>query len=205
MENREGFLVLKIIAIFLSYLIGTVSFSLYTGKLWKGIDLREHGSGNLGATNTFRVLGLGPGILVLIGDILKGILAVQIGKWLGGQTPIIVILCGIAAIIGHSWPFYLKFRGGKGIATGAGVLLSIAPTLTIICAVIWLFVVFMTKYVSLGSIIAASIAALGMWFFPYPTEYKVLILIAAVFVIFRHRSNIQRLLRGNENRVGGKR
>ncbi len=145
-------MILQIVAIVLSYLLGSVSFSLLYGKL-KGIDIRQHGSGNAGATNTLRVLGKGPAILVLLLDVLKGIVAVLIGHWLGGNSSWLPGLCGIAAIAGHNWSVYFHFRGGKGIATAIGVLVSIALLPALYAGIIAILAIVITRYVSLGSLI----------------------------------------------------
>lgn len=116
---------LELLVIVVSYLLGSVSFSVLLAKLLKGIDIRQYGSGNAGATNTLRVLGKGPAILVLLLDVLKGVAAVWLGTWVGGWGTWVPALCGIAAIIGHNWPLYFRFRGGKGIATTIGVMATL--------------------------------------------------------------------------------
>lgn len=196
----------NLLSIILSYGVGTISFSFFIGVIWKGIDLRDYGSGNLGTTNAFRVLGTIPGILVFIGDALKGVVAVIFSRTIGDGGPVIVLLCGLAAIVGHCLPFYLNFKGGKGVATGAGVIVSIVPNVTLAAAIIWIAVLVLTRYVSLASIIAAASVPILMIIFSVPSIYLILGVLAPVFVIYRHRSNIARILAGTETKIGkGKR
>ncbi|MGW9526865.1 glycerol-3-phosphate 1-O-acyltransferase PlsY [Paenibacillus terrae] len=196
-------MILQIVAIVLSYLLGSVSFSLLYGKL-KGIDIRQHGSGNAGATNTLRVLGKGPAILVLLLDILKGIVAVLIGHWLGGNSSWLPGLCGIAAIAGHNWPVYFHFRGGKGIATAIGVLVSIAIIPALYAGIIAILAIVMTRYVSLGSLIFVILTPWILLVLGYEWPFFWTALVICVFSVWRHRTNIAKLVRGKENKLGSK-
>lgn len=195
-------MILKIVAIILSYLLGSVSFSVLLAKLLKGIDIRQHGSGNAGATNTLRVLGKGPAILVLVLDVLKGIAAVWIGNWLGGDNGWMAGLCGIAAIAGHNWPLYFRFRGGKGIATAIGVLASLCFLPALYAGIIAILSIVFTRYVSLGSLIFVVLTPVFIMIMKFPWPIFWTSLIICLFAIWRHRTNIEKLVQGRENKLG---
>lgn len=184
----------------LSYLVGSIPNGLVLGKLVWHVDLREYGSHNIGATNAWRTLGKGPGFLIFVLDLLKGIIGVWLGMYIVGN-PVAMILGGIFTIVGHSWSLFLKFKGGKGVATGLGVIAMLMPKVTILVFIVWFVIVYVTKYVSLGSIIAAALVPIFAWIFDNPVEYIVFGMIAAIFVIYRHKTNIQRLLAGQESRI----
>ena len=183
-----------------SYLLGSVPFGLLLARA-RGVDIRSVGSGNIGATNVFRAVGKGPGLLTFFLDFLKGLLPVlAAGHWLAPDTAA-PILCGCAAIAGHIWTVFARFRGGKGVATSAGVVVGIAWEAVIIGLICWIIVFALTRYVSLASIITAGSVGISGWIL-YPGRRLVpatLTLLAAL-VIVRHRSNIVRLLKGTENR-----
>jgi glycerol-3-phosphate acyltransferase PlsY len=183
-----------------AYLIGSIPNGLIIGKLFWQIDLREHGSKNIGATNAYRTLGAKPAALIFIMDLLKGIIGVWLGSYMIG-APLAMILGGIAAIIGHNWSIFLKFTGGKGVATGLGVIAMLMPQVTIVVFVTWVVIVYLTKYVSLASIVAAMMVPVCSYFFNEPLEYLCFSILAAVFVIYRHKSNVQRLINGNESKI----
>ena len=186
--------------LFLSYLLGSIPNGLIFGKLiWKK-DLRKIGSGNIGATNAWRNLGKAAGLLIFALDFLKGAISVFIAQEFSGE-PLIMILAGIFAILGHSFSLFLKFHGGKGVATGLGVIAMLIPKVTAIVFLIWLAIVFVTRYVSLGSIIASVCVPLLAIFFGEPTEFILLGAVAAVFITLRHKENISRLANGTENKV----
>jgi glycerol-3-phosphate acyltransferase PlsY len=193
-----------VIPILIGYLLGSISFSYLAGKLLKDIDIRKHGSGNAGATNTLRVLGVGPGVTVLLLDALKGVVAVLLGRWLGDGSALLLVLCGVAAFAGHNWPIFFGFRGGKGIATTIGVMITLAflPVLYAIIAAI--LVIAITRYVSLGSLLLTALLPILIWSMGRPTEIIVLSLVLFVFAWYRHRSNIVKLLNGQENKLGAK-
>lgn len=183
-----------------SYLIGSLPSGLWIGQRLYGIDLREHGSKNTGATNAYRVIGRWPALLVFVCDTAKGMLGVYIGTILaGGQAAEVV--GGIAAICGHNWSVFLGFKGGRGVATGLGVIALLSPKVTAIVFAVWAIVVFFTKIVSLASIIAAALVPFLMWGFGDATETLWFGLVAAAFVIIRHRPNIERLLKGEEPKI----
>jgi acyl phosphate:glycerol-3-phosphate acyltransferase len=186
--------------ILLSYLVGSIPSAIIVGKLWKGIDVREHGSGNIGATNVFRVLGAGPGIVVLLLDALKGGIGAYCGTiWLGPGWG--AVLGGIVAIIGHNWPVWLKFKGGRGVATGLGVIATLVPQITLVVLLVFIGIVYVTRYVSLGSIVAAVLVPPLMLVFHEPLPYLVFGIVASFFVVIRHHANIQRLLNGTELKI----
>ncbi|MBT2288605.1 glycerol-3-phosphate 1-O-acyltransferase PlsY [Paenibacillus albidus] len=195
---------LDIMVIVVSYLLGSVSFSVLFAKLLKGIDIRQHGSGNAGATNTLRVLGKGPAILVLLLDVLKGIGAVWLGTWAGGWDSWIAVSCGIAAIVGHNWPLYFHFRGGKGIATTIGVMATLALYPALLAGILAIGSIFITRYVSLGSLIFVALTPVFLLFtdFAGPVLYSSILI--AIFAFWRHRTNIVKIVQGRENKIGSK-
>jgi len=192
-------------SLLIGYLLGSVSFSYLAGKLLKGIDIRQHGSGNAGATNTLRVLGKGPGITVLLLDMLKGVAAVWIAGLLSGGDALIQVLAGLCVIAGHNWPVFFGFRGGKGIATTIGVMVTLAFLPALIAGLVAIATIALTRYVSLGSLLFTAILPILIWFMGYPIAIFILSLLLFVFAWIRHRSNIGKLLTGTENKLGAKR
>ena len=197
-----------ILGIVLSYLIGAIPTAFIFGKLLKGIDIREHGSGNVGATNAFRVLGKGPGIIVLLIDVIKGIIPVTIIADFCGLTTILLrVLLALVVVCGHNWTVFLNFKGGKGIATSLGVLIGLTIKIAVIRPVlfvtifVWLICFLFTGFVSLSSIIAATILPLVMVMTGQSIEIVSLGIIFCIFVVIRHRPNIKRLLQGQEGRI----
>lgn len=191
-------------SIVIAYLLGAVNFSFLYGKFIKGIDIRNFGSGNAGATNTLRVLGKGPGILVLILDVLKGVGAVLIGRLASADQLWIPVLCGLLAIIGHNWPIYFGFRGGKGVATSIGVLLTLAFVPTLLACLIAVAVIAITRYVSLGSLLIALLTPIILLVFHSHVELITASVVLCLFSFIRHRSNIVKLVQGRENKLGAK-
>lgn len=187
--------------IIISYLLGSIPVGYIVGKLWGIDDIRKHGSGNTGATNVFRVLGPSAGITAAIFDIAKGVAAVMVARQLADPY-IWQIIGGFIAIAGHNWSFFLSFKGGKGVATSAGVLLALSPKVTIICLITWALVTFGLKYVSVGSMAAAVAAPISAIIFREPIEFIIFCFLAALAVIIRHKSNIERLKKGTESKVG---
>ena len=192
----------RFLAVLIGYLLGSVPVGYITCKYWKGINILEHGSGNIGFTNVLRTAGKGPGAVVLIGDMAKGALAAYLGKYLGGENW--GILCGIAAMLGHSYSIFLRFKGGKLVSTGAGVLFVLVPEVGAIAAATWLAVLFFSRYVSLASVTAAIILPITMILLQKQLPMIIFGLTAAVFVIYRHRDNIKRLKAGKEYKLGQK-
>lgn len=189
-----------IVAAAISYLLGSIPNGLILGKTIWGVDLRQHGSKNIGATNAWRTIGKAGGISIFALDFLKGAISAYLGLHLGGSE-LAGIICGLLAIAGHSWSLFLSFNGGKGVATGLGVIAALMPTVTLIVFAVWFAIVYFTGYVSLGSIIGAALVPILALFFGLHTEFLVLGLIAAVFIIYRHKSNIERLLNGTESKI----
>ncbi|WNC17239.1 glycerol-3-phosphate 1-O-acyltransferase PlsY [Brevibacillus brevis] len=187
----------------LSYLIGSISFSYLIAKKVAGIDIRSHGSGNAGATNTLRVLGKGPGIAVLILDALKGLAAMGITHLITGD-PAAYAVSGLFAIAGHNWPIFFGFRGGKGIATTLGVALGFSPVAFLIGAVLAVLVIAVTRYVSLGSLVLVTALPIVIYVLDKPIAFFWTSLILAVFAYVRHYNNIRNLLTGNERKLGDK-
>ena len=183
-----------------SYLLGSLPFGLWIGQWLYGIDLRQHGSKNTGATNAYRVLGRWPALLVFLFDTAKGMAGVYLATMVVGG-PLAEVLSGIAAISGHNWSVLLGFKGGRGVATGLGVIALLAPKVTVIVFAVWALVVWLTRYVSLASIIAAALVPPLMWYFGAGIEILLFGVAAATFVIVRHRPNIERLLRGEELKI----
>ncbi|RYD52296.1 MAG: glycerol-3-phosphate 1-O-acyltransferase [Sphingobacteriales bacterium] len=192
----------------LAYLIGSIPTAVWVSKRFYGIDIREHGSGNAGATNTFRVLGAKAGTGVMIVDMLKGFAAVKLSllSQYGWHTEAITnlqIFLGLVAVLGHIFPIWAGFRGGKGIATLFGMILAIQPPVALSLVAVFLFMLFLTRYVSLSSIVA-SISFPVLIFFIYrepELTYKIFAVATALMVILTHHKNINRLLQGNESKV----
>jgi len=166
----------------------------------KNIDIREHGSGNAGATNTYRVLGLKAGIIVFVCDVVKGIAAALIGRWMTG-TLLGGLLAGMGAVLGHDWPAVLKFRGGKGIATSFGLMIVLFPAISGILFVFGVGVVLLTRYVSLASISAAVLFPAMLAIFGQDREIILIGVLLSAIAVLRHRTNIAKLLKGEENRI----
>ncbi|MDQ0257492.1 glycerol-3-phosphate acyltransferase PlsY [Evansella vedderi] len=196
-----------LICIVISYLIGSISFSYLIAKKIKKVDIRQHGSGNAGATNTLRVLGVGPAIAVLLLDCAKGIAAVLLGIVLTSD-PLIAAASGLASIVGHNWPVFFGFRGGKGVATTVGVLATLVFTAALISGIIAIITIVITRFVSLGSLIfIVGTSIISVVFSPqlaYPSYYLYFLVAISLLSIWRHRTNIERLLKGEESRIGQK-
>ena len=182
-----------------AYLIGSIPIGLILGKLiWKK-DLRQLGSHNIGATNAWRVLGRKAGLLVFILDFLKGQLGVILGAFLLA-TPCAMVVGGLFAVLGHIFPIFIGFKGGKGVATSLGVIASLMPKITAIVFIVWLLLTLITRYVSVASIVAAVLTPILAAIFNQPTIYFLFTLAIAIIIVFRHRENIQRLKAGRENK-----
>ncbi len=202
-------LILKIVvSLGLSYLIGSIPTAYIFGRVLKKIDIREYGSGNVGATNAFRVLGKGPGIIVLLLDILKGVVATAgVSTLLGTDNLWALVALSVMVVVGHNWTVFLNFKGGKGIATSLGVLIGLTLKLSAIRPVLflallsWIVVFLISGFVSLSSMAAATVLPFLMIYFNQPLEVVSLGIIICIFVILRHRPNIRRLLSGKESRV----
>ncbi len=207
--------VVYIIVIILSYLIGGIPFG-YLIAVTKGIDIREEGSGNIGATNVSRVLGRKYGLIIFILDMFKGFVAVFFIPLLSSgmeypTTPdnLLVILCGLFAVLGHAFPVYLRFRGGKAVATSFGIFVWLAPIPILISFGVWIVTVMVSRYVSLGSMIGTLVVIGAIVYFvdaPFGDNVYLtfLAVVVAILVIAKHKSNIQRIVSGTEKRVFSK-
>jgi acyl phosphate:glycerol-3-phosphate acyltransferase len=185
-----------------AYLIGAVPIGWLIAKAFGVGDIRQHGSGNIGATNVLRTIGRGPAIATLLGDVAKGYLAVVAGATLGGGDPTAAAVATVAAVAGNCWSVFLGFRGGKGIATGLGALLRTVPWATAAALPVFVAVVATTRYVSLASLLAAACVPFGAAALGYPAPAVVAALVVVVIVIGRHHDNIARLRAGTESRLG---
>ena len=192
-----------LVAAIIGYLLGSLPTGYLMGRLY-GLDIRQYGSGATGGTNVLRTVGRIPAAVTAVVDVLKGTLAVWIAmRYLGGGWGLAI--AGIGALIGHSYPVWLRFRGGKSVATGAGVVLPFAWLPVLIGLGVFVLVVAATRYVSLGSILATLTVGVIVVLSPVQTPAgKVLILAALLVIIWRHRTNLQRLLQGEENKLGQK-
>lgn len=186
----------------LSYLIGSFSSAYVLGKIFMKTDIRSYGSGNAGTTNAMRVFGKRVGLMVFILDFLKGMLAVYIGGKILGHNG--ELIGGLFAVIGHMWPVFLKFRGGKGIATSFGVLLVLHWQTAIICLLFFIVVLIVSRYVSLASILTCIIAPIVIPLVqePFDRGFFIVVLLMALLAIYKHKANIKRLLEGKEYKVG---
>ena len=202
-----------IIASFISYLVGSIPTAYIFGRVLKGIDIRKSGSGNVGATNAFRVLGKTAGITVLVIDVLKGLFCViVVGRLLvGADLPVSDIVAritlGFICICGHNWTIFLQFKGGKGVATTLGVLIGlgiIVPGLgkaLLLAVMIWIVTFVFFRTVSVSSILSSICFPIFVFVFKQPPTIMIVSLILSVFILFRHRSNIQRIFQGKERRL----
>ena len=197
-----------IIGIIVSYLIGAIPFSYILGKLLKGIDIREYGSGNVGATNLIRSAGKLPGLIALLLDALKGFVVVI---FVAGffykpgalpSLPLFKIILGFAVVSGHIWTIFLKFKGGKGVATAIGLFIGLTPLAMAFGLCIWCLSALIFRYVSLSSIIMAICLPVIMFILHRPNEYILFACLLGAFIIYKHRMNISRLIKGTEYKIG---
>ena len=203
----------RLLCVVIGYLFGLIQTGYIYGKI-KKIDIRKHGSGNAGTTNALRTLGWKAGVITFIGDCLKCVLAVTVVQFLFIQNPhqnLYAMYAGLGAVLGHNFPFYLKFKGGKGIASTAGLILAVNPIMFLIVAVVFISIVLITQYVSLASIVIMILFVImvvvkgqtGMLLLPNSDlyEYYAIAIVLALLAIWRHRANIKRLLNGTENKT----
>jgi glycerol-3-phosphate acyltransferase PlsY len=191
------------VSIILSYLIGAVPFGLIFSKLFSDVDVRTIGSGNIGATNVLRAAGKKAAALTLLADLLKGLIPVLVVKSIFHDDTA-TVLSGAAAVLGHNFPVYLNFKGGKGVATSFGVVLGVAPWIGLLCLIVWLLVASITRYSSLSALISFA-CYLGLTFFaisPLSKPYGLLSLFIFGMSYYRHRGNIKRILAGTESKIG---
>ena len=188
------------IIIVLAYLIGSIPSGLIIGKKFYGVDIRQHGSGNLGGTNTFRVLGVKAGLIVTSADILKGTLAAALPIFLDSYTDMHLLFAGAFAVIGHTYPIFAGFKGGKAVATSAGVLLCYAPFMFVILMAGFFVCLYITKYVSLSSMVGGLVAIIYALIVK-DTLLLIMVSILTVFVVYRHRANIKRIINKTEPKI----
>lgn len=184
----------------LGHVCGSVPSGLWLVQAFHGIDIRNYGSKNIGTTNVFRTVGPKSAVLVLIADAFKGILAVGIMSYFF-HNPLLDVVTALGALLGHNYSLFLGFKGGKGVATALGLLIFMMPKVAVASLGIWLVCVLLTRYVSLGSIMAAIFTPLLAWYLGYPSAYVIFSVVAAFFVVLRHKENIHRLLTGTESRI----
>ena len=210
-------IITRLIALVMGYFFGCFPTGYLVGKT-KGVDIRKHGSGNTGATNTLRTLGWGAAAITFFGDCAKTIVAILLANILfqnsGYDIRIIELYAGMGAILGHNFHFYFKFKGGKGIACMAGLAFSLFPQIVPVCLTVFILCIALSKYVSLGSILMAILFVIQIFVFNYygilgvpetsVFEFNILVLLLGVLAIFQHRSNIVRLCKGTENKLGQK-
>ena len=207
-SGKSADILAELSSLVVCYLIGSIPTAYLVGRFCKGIDIRQYGSGNVGATNAFRVLGKIPGTIVLLVDVLKGTIATTIvGDFFGLEHVWHRVLLAVAVVAGHNWTIFLNFKGGKGIATSLGVLIGLTIKISflrpilLISVLIWLIIFFMSGFVSLASVVCAVVLPFLMAGFNQPLEMVVLGIIFCIFVVLRHYPNIKRLLSGKESRV----
>ncbi|TYP58840.1 glycerol-3-phosphate 1-O-acyltransferase PlsY [Thermosediminibacter litoriperuensis] len=191
-----------ILAGIISYLIGSISSAHLICKKYYGIDIRKYGSGNPGATNVFRVVGGRAAVAVYAADFLKGFLVAALAKLIGGDT--LALFSGLFVIVGHDWSLFLNFNGGKGIATSMGVVIALAPKAALFSFMVGAAAILLTRYVSLGSVVGSAFFPLFLVIFRYPAKYIAYGVIIAAIAIYRHRTNIKRLIAGKEHKLGEK-
>lgn len=185
----------------IGYLLGNISSSYLVGKIGSNIDVRKHGSGNLGATNAYRVLGFKAGSIVFLGDVLKGILATLIGLLLVKGDNIGGLVGGMAAVAGHNWPFMLGFKGGKGIATSFGTIILLFPGISLLLFLVEVLVIAFTGYVSLASVSVAILFPILVIIFRYNIKLIIGALLLGALAVYRHKANISRLIKGTEGKI----
>jgi glycerol-3-phosphate acyltransferase PlsY len=192
-----------------AYLLGSIPSAVWYGKFFHGIDIRQYGSGNAGATNSLRILGKKAGIIVLIFDLLKGFLAVYLSQYfLKNNNEILPLVIGILVVLGHIYPVFAQFRGGKGVATAIGVVVAVLPMAALVCVIVFLLTVVLSKYVSLGSLLGALAfpvqVSLKFWNNVSDPYYVGLAWLLFFILAYTHRENIQKLLKGTESKFGAK-
>jgi len=185
-----------------AYLIGAIPIGFLIARAFGIGDIRRHGSGTIGATNVLRTGGKTPGILTLVGDVVKGVLAVVVGGSVAANGPVGPAVAAVAAVVGNCWSVFLGFRGGKGVATGLGTMLRLVPLAVLPSAVVFLAVVATTRFVSLGSLLGAVGVPIVALVLGYPRPSVVAAAIVALIIVARHHQNIARLRSGTENRLG---
>lgn len=211
-------MILRLAALAIGYIFGTFSTGYFYGKI-QGVDIRKYGSGNTGATNSLRTFGWKGGVVTFVGDCLKAIIAILVAKLLLGNTfdgdiKVLELYAGMGAVLGHNFPFYLKFKGGKGIACTLAVAFTVCPGTVPVCLTVFFLCLALSKYVSLGSILMVLLFMIQVFVFNFygilglegsaVIEFNILTFIFCVMAIIRHKDNIVRLFKGTENKIGQK-
>ena len=198
--------IVDILVVVLAYLLGSLSFAVIVSKAMGMADPRSYGSGNPGATNVLRSGKKKAAVLTLLGDALKGLVAVVIAKCLwdaGHITEATVAWVSVAVLVGHMWPVFFGFKGGKGVATAVGVFFALSWPVALICTIVWLIMAFGLKISSLAALVATVLSPILAWYFIDESSWCWAVLVIAVLVLYRHKSNIQNLLSGKESKIGG--
>ena len=211
-------MMMRLAALAIGYIFGIFQTGFIYGKL-QGVDIRQHGSGNTGATNTLRTFGWKGGVITFAGDCLKAVFAILLvkavfGDYFDGDVKVLELYAGMGAVLGHNFPFYLKFKGGKGIACTAGVAFAVCPAAVPVCLTVFILCLALSQYVSLGSILMALLFIIQVFVFNFygvlglettaVVEFNVLAFIFGAMAIIRHKDNIVRLINGTENKIGKK-
>ncbi len=206
--NGHAFL-FTLVLLLLFYLIGSIPTSFVLGKIIKKIDIRKYGSGNVGATNALRVLGWKIGVIALLFDMFKGFIVIFVAQIVFPEFRLMILASGIAVIFGHIFTVFLKFKGGKGVATSAGVFIALSPLASVIALIAFFVITIFTKYVSLGSITGASVLLISKVIITINNnfeniEYLLITFIVAAFIVYKHKDNIKRILNNTENKISFK-
>lgn len=195
----------NLIVLLFAYLLGSINTSIIVSKIMIKDDIRNHGSGNAGATNTLRTVGTAGAVFVVLGDVLKTVVAIMLAKLVLNFESSAVYIAGLGAVLGHNFPLYFKFKGGKGIVVSTVAMLFSAPVLGLVIAVLAIIIMLISKYVSLGSVCGAALFAISAFIFKSgDTDFIVFALLLALLAIYMHRGNIKRLINGTENKLSFK-
>ena len=197
-------IVLDVVLVLAAYLIGSIPFGVVVGKGLYGIDPRTVGSGNIGAANALRAMGFWGAALTLAGDVIKGILPTAVAMYVLHAPPLVIAIVGLATIVGHNWSIFLKFEGGKGVATGLGVLVVLSWHAALVWAIVFLATALISRYASLSSMLATAAAPIALYLDHAPWPYTAYAVVSLALVLWRHASNIERLRAGTEPRIGQK-
>ncbi len=198
-------ILITVLTCLISYLLGCFNAAyLYSSKI-KHTDIRQYGSGNAGSTNILRVFGFKSALPVFIVDLLKGFLALKITMWISGNLAVAVILSAVCVVAGHNWPIFMKYRGGKGIATSVGILFALDYRLALLIFISAILLIAISKMVSLGSVIGLIAMPFVFWAFQQPPEYIFATVLLSILGLYQHRNNIVRIIKGEESKIGSKR
>lgn len=194
---------MQYLALVACYIFGAIPFGVIVGKVTRGVDIRSFGSGNIGFANVLRTLGPGPGLAVFLLDTGKGLAAVELCRWMG-MNDYLIVVGGVLSLVGHCFSVFLKFQGGRAVATSLGMMVGLTPVIAGIAFVLWVLLVGITRYISVASILAAlSVSAMVLLWKPHiPVPYQVVAVMATALIVLKHTSNIRRLMNGTESKVG---